>query len=139
VAKEVLERHGVRLAADTLFRRRARLHQAPWRERMGYPMGNGHGKPRGDRLAMPWAQETLANYLTPTIQRVVARELAAATDARGLGGGPRGGFRGQTEAGARAVRCSACDGHPARRFAMIWPRTYVTSTDDETVPPLTYR
>jgi hypothetical protein len=80
VSKEVLERHHVWVAADAPFRRRARLHQALWRDRMGYPMGNGHGKPRGDRLAMPWAQETLANYLTPTIQRVVARELAAAID-----------------------------------------------------------
>jgi hypothetical protein len=79
-SKELLQRHHVWVGADTAFRRRARLHQALWRERMGYPMGHGHGKPRGDRLAMPWAQESLANYLTPTIQRVVARELAAATD-----------------------------------------------------------
>jgi hypothetical protein len=79
-SKELLQRHHVWVTADTAFRRRARLHQALWRERMGYPMGHGHGKPRGDRLAMPWAQESLANYLTPTIQRLVARELAAATD-----------------------------------------------------------
>jgi hypothetical protein len=79
-SKELLQQHHVWVTADTAFCRRARLHQALWRERMGYPMGHGHGKPRGDRLAMPWAQESLANYLTPTIQRLVARELAAATD-----------------------------------------------------------
>ncbi|MEA3309752.1 MAG: hypothetical protein U9Q70_09615 [Chloroflexota bacterium] len=50
------------------FRRAARILQSMWREEQGYPMGKHRKRPLGSRLPMPWAQETLANYLTVTIQ-----------------------------------------------------------------------
>jgi hypothetical protein len=57
------------------FRRRARILQSMWRERRGYPMGKHRGRPLGSRLPMPWAKETLANYFTSTIRRVVRNEV----------------------------------------------------------------
>jgi hypothetical protein len=59
----------------TAFRRAARLHQARWREEKGYPIGSQPIKPFGDpvravrpvgsRLALDYAAETGANFLTP--------------------------------------------------------------------------
>ncbi len=61
------------------FRRKARVLQAMWREEMGYPMGWREGRsgriPMGSRLEMPWARETLANFLTETIRNTVRAEV----------------------------------------------------------------
>jgi hypothetical protein len=48
------------------------------------------GKQRGAMLEMPFAQETLANYLTPTIRKVVEREVLDPRRSKGkLFGRPR--------------------------------------------------
>lgn len=57
------------------FRRKARVLQSLWREKRGYPIGLHRGRPLGSRLAMPWARETLNNYLTDTIRAVVRAEV----------------------------------------------------------------
>jgi hypothetical protein len=57
------------------FKRRARVLQSMWREGQGYPMGEHRGRPLGSRLPMPWAEETLANYLTGPIRQVVRDEV----------------------------------------------------------------
>lgn len=62
------------------FQRKARILQSIWREQQKYQIGkhiNSEGKERelGSRLAMPWAKETLNNYLTENIRSVVRREL----------------------------------------------------------------
>lgn len=57
------------------FRRKARVLQSMWREEQGYPIGFHRGRPLGSRLAMPWARETLNNYLTDTIRAVVRDEV----------------------------------------------------------------
>lgn len=72
---ELLERHDVLVRSDNAFQRRARLLQALWRERRGLPVGLHRGKALGSRLEMPFAKETLANYLTDTIRRVVRDEV----------------------------------------------------------------
>ena len=56
----------------TEFRRRARFHQAQWREAMGYPIGSQPLRPRpaevvrpvGSRMPLGFAKETGANFLT---------------------------------------------------------------------------
>ena len=71
------------LASETIdksgFQRQARVLQSMWREQRGYPIGEQRGRgvsrPLGSRLAMPWAQETLANYITETVREVVRREV----------------------------------------------------------------
>lgn len=57
------------------FRRKARVLQSIWREERGYPTGLHRGRPLGSRLEMPWARETLNNYLTDTIRAVVRHEV----------------------------------------------------------------
>lgn len=57
------------------FQRRARLLQAIWRTEHGYPIGELRGKPRGALLEMPWAKQTLANFLNDDIRRVVRETL----------------------------------------------------------------
>lgn len=57
------------------FRRKARVLQSIWREENGYPIGLHRGRPLGSRLAMPWARESLKNYLTDTIRAVVRDEV----------------------------------------------------------------
>ena len=65
------------------FRRAARILQSIWRTNKGYPAGEHNGRPLGSRLPEDFARETLANYLTPTIQDIVRTELlSAATDGR---------------------------------------------------------
>jgi len=46
------------------FQRRARILQSMWREEQGYPTGSLAGKKRGAMLEMPWAEETLANFMS---------------------------------------------------------------------------
>jgi hypothetical protein len=56
----------------TDFRRRARLHQARWREANGHPIGSqpivpragAPSRPAGSRLPLEYAQETGATFLT---------------------------------------------------------------------------
>lgn len=57
------------------FQRKARILQSMWREEKGYEVGEYKGKKRGNYLPMPWAKETLGNYLTETIKDVVREEL----------------------------------------------------------------
>lgn len=57
------------------FKRQARILQSMWREERGYEMGKHRQRRLGSRLTMPWAEETLANYLTDTIRQVVRDEL----------------------------------------------------------------
>ena len=72
------------------FQRRARLLQALWRDERGLPVGSMRGKPRGALIAMPLAEETLANYLDDTIRAVVRREVLDPSKAKGkLFGRPR--------------------------------------------------
>jgi hypothetical protein len=76
------------------FQRRARMLQSIWREEQGYPCGEHrrgvHARPLGSRLVMPWAQESLANFLTPAIRDVVRAEVCDRKKSRGkLFGKPR--------------------------------------------------
>jgi len=57
------------------FQRKARILQSMWRQEKGYQIGTYKGKERGSYLPMPWAQETLNNYLTQTIKDVVRKEV----------------------------------------------------------------
>ena len=69
------------------FQRRARILQSMWRTEQGYPIGEhvgrGGGRPLGSRLAMPWAGETLANYLSETIRQVIRNEVLDRETSRG--------------------------------------------------------
>jgi len=76
------------------FQRRARILQSMWREERGYPMGEHRTRdrvrPLGSRLAMPWAEETLSNYLTENVREVVRQEVLDPNKSRGkLYGRPR--------------------------------------------------
>lgn len=57
------------------FQRKCRILQSMWREANGYEAGFFRGKKRGNYLLMPWAKETLNNYLSETIKEVVRREV----------------------------------------------------------------
>ena len=65
------------------FQRRARILQALWRQERGLPMGEHAGKPRGARLAMPWAEQTLANFLTDDTKQFVRDTLNGGNRQRG--------------------------------------------------------
>jgi len=72
------------------FQRRARILQSMWREGMGYGVGMHRGRPLGSRLPMPWARESLANFLTDGIRDVVREEVLDPVGSRGkLYGRPR--------------------------------------------------
>jgi len=71
------------------FRRRARILQSMWREERGYPCGTHRGRPLGSRLPMPWAEDNLANYITPTIRDVVREEVLCDDGSGRLFGRPR--------------------------------------------------
>ena len=57
------------------FQRRARILQALWRRERGFPIGQLAGKPRGAMLAMPWAKQTFANFLTDEVKQGVRDTL----------------------------------------------------------------
>jgi PD-(D/E)XK nuclease superfamily len=57
------------------FQRRARILQAIWRTEQDLPIGQLVGKPRGAMLAMPWAKETLANFMSDEVRQVVRETL----------------------------------------------------------------
>jgi len=86
---EAARKHSVFVAADSPYQRQVRLLQALWREERGYPIGEHRGPALGSRLAMPWAQRTLANYLTPAIGRMAACEYDGRHRERKLFGYPR--------------------------------------------------
>lgn len=76
------------------FQRKARLLQSIWREEQSYSIGEQIyrevSRPLGSRLEMPWAEETLANYLTDTIRDVVRDEVLDKNKSSGkLYGKPR--------------------------------------------------
>jgi len=72
---ELARQYHVLVKSDNDFKRQARVLQSMWRESRGYPIGAHRGQPLGSRLAMPWAKETLANYLTETIREVFRAEV----------------------------------------------------------------
>ncbi len=61
------------------YQRMLRVLQSLWREQQGYGLGvyKGRGGERslGSRLPMPWAQESLANFLDDSIRQVVREEV----------------------------------------------------------------
>lgn len=61
------------------FQRRARVLQSMWRTEQGYACGEhsskGKTRPLGSRLLMPWAKDTLANFLTEHVREVVRLEV----------------------------------------------------------------
>ncbi len=80
---DVLHAHHVLVHSDNPIQRQLRLLQALWRERSVLPVGLHRGLPLGSRLAMPFAQDTLANYMTETVRAVVRREVLDATNSAG--------------------------------------------------------
>lgn len=80
----------VYVPSDNSFQRLARVRQARWRERRELPIGEHRGRPLGSRLPMPYARDTLANYLTDGIRDVVRAEVLDAKKRAGkLYGQPR--------------------------------------------------
>lgn len=78
----------------SIFQRRARVLQSIWREEQGFGCGahktNSNSRFLGSRLPMPWAQETLSNFLTTNIREVVRREVCDPERSAGkLYGAPR--------------------------------------------------
>ena len=57
------------------FQWQMRLLQSIWRSAQGMEPGMYRGKLRGARLSMPYAKETLNNYMTPNIKEVVRQEV----------------------------------------------------------------
>ena len=87
---QLCREHHAFVAADNDFQRRARLLQSLWREHHGLPIGEHRGAPLGSRLAMPFAEESLANYLTETVRAVARAEVLDPERSRGkLFGRPR--------------------------------------------------
>lgn len=70
-------------AETTAFRRRARLHQALWREARGLPEGTQPSRPRpgvtprplGSRLDLEHARRTGANFLSDSARRAVQERI----------------------------------------------------------------
>lgn len=77
ITQEMLAQHHVFVPSDNEWQREARLRQALWRELQGLPIGEHRGRPLGSRLGMPFAEQTLANYLTDGIRSVVQSEVRA--------------------------------------------------------------
>ncbi len=76
------------------FQRRARVLQSLWRTEQRYACGEhraqGKVRPLGSRLAMPWAKDELANFVTERVREVVRREVLDPRKSKGkLFGKPR--------------------------------------------------
>ncbi len=72
------------------FQRRARILQSLWRVEHSYPVGRHRGRPMGSLLEMPWAEGSLANFLTDEIRQVVREEVMDPEASQGqLYGKPR--------------------------------------------------
>ena len=93
--EDLAKKYAVLEAVDkSQFQRSARVLQSMWRVKHGYEIGEFKSKSGsrllGSRLAMPWALETLANYLSDTIRDVVREEVMNAGKSKGkLYGKPR--------------------------------------------------
>lgn len=67
--EQLLDRYAAAVSTDNAFQRRARLLQSLWREDRQLPIGERRpGVPLGSRLPLPFAQKTLANFLTDNIR-----------------------------------------------------------------------
>lgn len=75
ISDEDLVRHDVLVAGDNLWQREARLLQARWREREELAVGLHRGRPLGSRLAMPFAKDGLASFMTEATRDVVRAEV----------------------------------------------------------------
>lgn len=71
------------------FQRKARLLQSIWRTEKGYEPGLLHNRKLGNLLPMPWAKDTLNNYLTNNIKKIVEQELLIRNETKKLYGIPR--------------------------------------------------
>lgn len=76
------------------FQRRARVLQSMWRQEHNIPCGEHLGpsgaRSLGSRLPMPWAQETLANFLSKSVRDIVRTEVCDPVRSAGkLYGKPR--------------------------------------------------
>ncbi len=89
ILEEQARARDVFVSSDSPYQRRARILQALWREEMEYPIGLHRGRPLGSRLAMPFAEKTLANYLTEEARSAVRAELESAACEGKLYGYPR--------------------------------------------------
>ena len=96
LAKEL---HSLESVDKSDFQRQARILQSLWRQEQGIPPGEHRWKtqdgvirtrPLGSRLPMPWAQESLANFLTDKIREEVRSEVIDQKNSAGkLFGKPR--------------------------------------------------
>lgn len=81
------------LAYETIdasdFQRKARILQSMWRKDRGFEAGGYQGIKRGNYLPMPWAKETLNNFLSDTIKEVVSKEVINQTDGNKFYAKPR--------------------------------------------------
>ena len=68
--KDILQRHDAWVENEEDYQRKLRLLQSLWREEQGLP-----ARKYGNQLAWPAAKETLDNYLTKTIRKVVKEEV----------------------------------------------------------------
>ena len=78
-----LRAHHALVPSDNSWQRRARLLQAQWRDRRGYPIGPWSDRPNdirvlGSRLPLPDARAHGWNWLTPTIATQVEQALVHA-------------------------------------------------------------
>jgi hypothetical protein len=72
------------------FQRKARILQSMWREEQDYPIGKKEDRLYGARLEMPWAQESLSNFMTNTAKEAVRNEVLDSAKSKGkLYGKPR--------------------------------------------------
>ena len=86
---EAVELHAL-IASDEPYQRLFRVRQARWRTANGLPVGLHRGAPLGSRIAMPYARDHLANYLTDNVRAVVRAEVVEGDRSRGkLYGAPR--------------------------------------------------
>lgn len=72
---ELAKEYEAYVKTDNAFQRKARIMQSIWRTEKGYAAGSHRGKTLGSRLPVLWAMDTLANYLTLTIAKVVRHEI----------------------------------------------------------------
>jgi len=89
--KELAEKYHVLENVDhSDFQSQARILQSMWRDSQGYPIGHLGNRTLGSLLQMPWAKETLSNYLTEVIRGVVRQEVIEPGNSQGkLYGKPR--------------------------------------------------
>jgi len=88
--KELAQTYFVYEKSDkSSFQRKARLLQSLWRADKDYDYGLFRGRPLGNLLPMPWARDTLNNYLSDTIKEVVKKEVFSHSSKGKLYGKPR--------------------------------------------------